>query len=965
VFKRVLAGRSGETASCRLSFPLRIDRRQPPPGGPIRSDKEGSTVSGDEPRQSEDQDRTPWHALSGEDALGRLDSARDGLPEDDARRRLEEYGPNQLRREERRPWWKRLLAQFNNVLIVILLIAGALTTALGQWVDAIAIFAVVLINAAIGFIQEGKAESALESIKGMLSPQATVTRGGRRTTVPAEEVVPGDIVSVSSGDRVPADIRLLQARQLRTQEAALTGESEAVDKAADPVPENADLADRASMAFAGTIVAQGTADGVVVETGQRTEIGRISEMLQQVEEIQTPLLRQLDRFAKVLAIAIVAVAAAMAAYGILVLGWSFRDMFLAAVGLAVAAIPQGLPALVTITLALGVQRMAKRNAIIRRLPAVETLGSVSAIFTDKTGTLTRNEMTAQVVALADGEVHVTGVGFAPEGSFHRNGRGGDGGDGDRGESAPIEPHDDPLLERFLMAGLLCNEAGLERRDGEWGIAGDPTEGALVVAAAKAGWDPEEVRGRANRVDAIPFESERKYMATLDERPEDGGRVVHVKGAPEVVLGMCDRLATREGDTELDREGWQRRVQDLSNRGVRVLAVAEKPAGDRSDLAEDDVGEGLALLGLVGLLDPPRDAAIDAVAKCRSAGIRVKMITGDHALTARAIGEQLGLEHTDKAMVGQDLAGMPRGDLPEHAEEVDVFARAAPEHKLWLVEALQARGRICAMTGDGVNDAPALKRADVGVAMGLQGTEAAKDASEMVLADDNFASIANAVEEGRTVYDNIRKAITFLLPSNGGEALSILGAVLLATALPITPVQILWVNMVTAVTLGLALAFEPAEENVMARRPRDPDAPILNPFLVWRVLFVSLLLVSAVFGMFLYESGQGAGTEVARSLAVNMLVAGEIVYLFNIRFLTERSLSIKGLTGSRPALIATALVIVAQLLWTYTGPMQFLFGSAPLALHHWGMIAAAALAIFLIIEIEKTVWRHLRAGRQQA
>jgi magnesium-transporting ATPase (P-type) len=915
----------------------------------------------EETREPDQQhERTPWHALSGDEALDRLETSRDGLPEDDVRRRLEEYGPNQLRREERRPWWKRLLAQFNNVLIIILLIAGALTTALGQWVDAIAIFAVVLINAAIGFIQEGKAESALESIKGMLSPQATVTRDGRRTTIPAEEVVPGDIVSVSSGDRVPADIRLLEARRLRTQEAALTGESEPVDKDTDPVADRTDLADRASMAFAGTMVAQGTGDGVVVETGQHTEIGRISELLQKVEQIETPLLRQLDRFAKVLAIAIIAVAAAMAAYGIFVHGWSFQDMFLAAVGLAVAAIPQGLPALVTITLALGVQRMAKRNAIIRRLPAVETLGSISTIFTDKTGTLTRNEMTAQVIALADGEIEVTGVGFAPEGEFRRGGHGEDGGEA---EGERIAPRDAPLLERFLMAGLLCNEAGLERRDGDWGITGDPTEGALVVAAAKAGWDPEEVRGRANRVDAIPFESERKYMATLDEMA-GGERIIHVKGAPEVVLGMCSRLVTADGETELDGDAWQQQVRDLSNRGVRVLAVAEKPAGDQAALGDGDVGDGLALLGLVGLLDPPREAAIEAVAKCRSAGIRVKMITGDHALTARAIGEQLGLEHTDRAIAGHELVETPREELHTLAEDVDVFARAAPEHKLWLVEAQQAQGRICAMTGDGVNDAPALKRADIGVAMGIQGTEAAKDASEMVLADDNFASIANAVEEGRTVYDNIRKAITFLLPSNGGEALSILGAVLLATALPITPVQILWVNMVTAVTLGLALAFEPAEDNVMARKPRDPGAPILNPFLVWRVVFVSLLLVSAVFGMFLYITWQGGDTDVARSLAVNMLVAGEIVYLFNIRLLTDRSLSVKGLIGSRAALIATALVIAAQLLWTYTTPMQLLFGSAPLSLWHWGMIAAAALAMFLIIEIEKTVWRQINRRRQE-
>lgn len=919
----------------------------------------------EETREPDEQhERTPWHALSGDEALDRLETSRDGLAEDDVRRRLEEYGPNQLRREERRPWWKRLLAQFNNVLIIILLIAGALTTTLGQWVDAIAIFAVVLINAAIGFIQEGKAESALESIKGMLSPQATVTRDGRRTTIPAEEVVPGDIVSVSSGDRVPADIRLLEARRLRTQEAALTGESEPVDKDTDPVADRTDLADRASMAFAGTMVAQGTGDGVVVETGQHTEIGRISELLQEVEQIETPLLRQLDRFAKVLAIAIIAVAAAMAAYGIFVHGWSFQDMFLAAVGLAVAAIPQGLPALVTITLALGVQRMAKRNAIIRRLPAVETLGSISTIFTDKTGTLTRNEMTAQVIALADGEIEVTGVGFAPEGEFRRGGHGEDGGEA---EGERIAPQEAPLLERFLMAGLLCNEAGLERRDGDWGITGDPTEGALVVAAAKAGWDPEEVRGRANRVDAIPFESERKYMATLDEM-EGGERVIHVKGAPEVVLGMCSRLVTADGETELDGDAWQQQVKDLSNRGVRVLAVAEKPAGDQADLGDGDVGDGLALLGLVGLLDPPREAAIEAVAKCRSAGIRVKMITGDHVRTARAVAWQLGLSGPDggepPALTGSEIDRLDLEGLRSAALSIDVFARTTPAHKLHLVEALQAADEVVAMTGDGINDAPALKRADVGVAMGHKGTQAASEAAEMVLADDNFASIASAVEEGRTAYDNIRKAILFILPTNGGQAMTILLAVALGWMLPITPLQILWVNMVTAVTLALALAFERTEPGVMARPPRLRHEPLLSAFLVWRITFVSLLLLVGTFGLFSWYRAQGLDIETARAIAVNTLVVGEAVYLLNSRRIYESALTRASLAGIGLPLAAIAAVLAIQLPFTYWPPMQLLFGTAGLAPEHWGQIAAFSVALFMAVEAEKALVRRLAPPRRE-
>ncbi|EKV30492.1 Ca ion P-type ATPase [Caenispirillum salinarum AK4] len=918
----------------------------------------------------EDNERTAWHALSGDDALERLDSRREGLGDDEAKQRLEKHGRNILRQEEARPWWKRLLAQFQNVLIIILIIAGIVTTVLGQWIDAGAIFGVVIINAIIGFYQEGKAEKALESIKGMLSPKATVKRGGSKGEIDAEEVVPGDIVAIEAGDRVPADIRLLNANRLRIQEAALTGESEAVDKTPDAVDEDTDLAERSSLAHAGTMVAQGSGEGVVVETGKRTEIGRISEMLEEVEETQTPLMRQLDHFAKILAVIILIIAGAMGAFGALVYGRGLQEMFLAGVGLAVAAIPQGLPALVTITLALGVQRMAKRNAIIRRLPAVETLGSVSTIFTDKTGTLTRNEMTARIVAVEDGEVEVSGTGFKPEGDFRFVEEGTAGRDDEeqdgrerREKGEAIESLDDaPLLRRFLSTGALCNEAALEQKDDEWTIAGDPTEGALVVAAAKAGMDLEDLHRKAERQDVIPFDSERKYMATLNRDPEGGGSVIHVKGAPDVILDMCDKVATAEGDRDIDRDRWEKRVNDLSSRGVRVLALADKPDAGDGSLSEDTVESGLVLVGLVGLLDPPRQSAIDAVRRCHDAGIHVKMVTGDHALTAAAIGAQIGLEHTDNPMSGKDIGDTSDEGLQDKVPEVDVFARASPEHKLRLVQAIQAKGAVCAMTGDGVNDAPALKRADVGVAMGIQGTEAAKEAGEMVLADDNFASIANAVEEGRTVYDNIRKAITFLLPSNGGEALSIMAAILLGMSMPITPVQILWVNMVTAVTLGLSLAFEPAEDDVMARAPRDPDEPILTRFLVWRVVFVSLLLVGAVFGIFLYAGGGSEGNaELARTAAVNMLVAGEIAYLFNIRKLTDRSLSAKGLAGSRPALIATGLVIAAQVLWTYTGPMQYLFGSTAMPLMYWAIIAAALVGIFLIVEVEKTFWRR-RSGK---
>ncbi len=934
-----------------------------------------------EAQKAEEQKRTPWHALSAEETLERLETSEEGLSGEEAKRRLDHYGPNRLREEKKRPAWRRFLDQFNNVLMIILIIAGVASLLLNQPIDAAAIFGVVLIIALIGFIQEGRAEQALESIKGMLTPTAQVIRDGEREEIEAEGVVPGDLVMVRSGDRVPADLRLLKVRRFRTQEAALTGESEPVGKNEAPVSEDAELAERSSMAFASTMAVQGQVRGVVVETGSGTEIGRISEMLEDVEQIQTPLLRHLDRAGRILAIIIVGAAAVTGLFGVLVHGLPLTEAFMAAVALAVASIPEGLPAIVTITLALGVQVMARRHAIIRRLPAVETLGSTTIIFSDKTGTLTRNEMTAQVIALADGEVQVSGVGFAPEGEFRReaapessaspssNGEtskepSSNGGDAEAASGEPFDPAEDPLLERFLIAGALCNDAGLRRDDDseEWTITGDPTEGALIVVAAKAGHDLDALRQGWERLDAIPFESERKYMATLDQDPDGEGAVIHVKGAPDRILEMCSQVRTAEGTESIDAEEWDQRIEDLSSRGLRVLALAEKPAGEVRELQEDEVEQELVLLGLVGLLDPPREAAIQGIETCRRAGIRPIMVTGDAAMTARAIGAQLGLGRTDKALSGKELEAMSDEELVEQIEEVDVYARASPEHKLRLVQAAQTQREVCAMTGDGVNDAPALKRADVGVAMGIAGTEAAREASEMVLADDNFASIVNAIEEGRKVYDNIKKTITFLLPTNGGQGAAIMLAILAGTTLPVTPVQALWVNMVVAVTLGLALAFEAGEPDLMERAPRDPQAPLLDAFLLWRVVFVSILLLVGVYGMFFWLlEVEGAAQEVARSGAVNLLVMGSVAYLINSRYLIQSSLSLRGIFGSRPVLIAIGLVIVFQLAWTYTGPMQLLFGSAALSGWHWLVIVLAAIAIFLLVEAEKFVWRW-RHGR---
>lgn len=895
-----------------------------------------------------------WHSLTGEKSLQQLQSTMEGLSSDSAEQRFHEYGPNRLKAEKKRPAWKRFLDQFRSILIIILLIAGVASLLLQQPVDAVAIFAVVLVVALLGFIQEGKAEKALDSLKNMLSPSATVLRNGERRELSAESLVPGDIVMMASGDRVPADVRLLDTRRFRTQEAALTGESEPVDKISTALESGIDLADRNNMAYAGTLVVQGQATALVVETASDTEIGRISKMLHSVEKIQTPLLQHLDSAGKTLAFIIIAVAALTGAFGVLVHGNPLPQAFMASVALAVASIPEGLPAIVTIVLALGVQAMARRNAIIRHLPAVETLGATSIIFTDKTGTLTRNEMTARTIVLANGEIGISGIGYKPEGKFSRH----DSSTKQNG-GASLIPDEDALLTHFLTAASLCNDASSYEEDGSWQISGDPTEAALVVAAGKAGLEAAPLRRHYPRLDIIPFESEHKYMATLNNNANDSeARHIHVKGAPDRILDMCSQVRDLDGDIPLDKELWQRHIDELSSRGLRVLAVAEKIATDMETVSREDAENNLSLLGLIGLLDPPREEAVKAIKVCLQAGIRPVMVTGDHALTARAIGEQVGLKRTDMAITGAELAAMSDTEMRDHINDSDVYARAAPEHKLRLVQAAQAQGAVCAMTGDGVNDAPALRRADVGVAMGIQGTEVAREAADMVLMDDNFASIVSAVEEGRKVYDNIRKTILFILPSNGGQGAAIAVAILSGTLLPVTPVQALWVNMIIAVTLGLALGFEAGERNLMQRPPRDPGAPLLDMFLLWRVVFVSVLLLAGVYGMFFWIlEFEAEAVEVARAGAVNMLVMGSVAYLLNSRFLVNSSLSWQGITGSRPVLISIALVTVFQLLWTYTGAMQTLFGSAGLALHHWGMIILGSIVIFLLVEAEKTLFRR--------
>ena len=888
-----------------------------------------------------------WHAKDIETVFKELGTSADGLSQSEALARVAKYGPNKLPEPKKRSAVARFLLQFHDILIYVLLAAAVVTGVLGHTVDTAVILGVVVLNAIIGFIQEGKAEDALEAIRKMLSAHALVMRDGRHITIPAEELVPGDVVLLQSGDRVPADLRLFRVKGLQIQEAALTGESLPVEKKTDPVPEESVVGDRLCMAFSGTIVTHGQGEGVVVATGADTEIGQISTMVSEVESVATPLLRQMAQFGRWLSLAILFVAAAAFAFGYLVRGYEAAEMFLASVSLAVAAIPEGLPAIMTITLAIGVQRMAKRNAIIRRLPAVETLGAVTVICSDKTGTLTKNEMTVRNIAASGHLFELTGTGYDPHGDLLVGGKSAD-------------PAAFGVLRKMATYAVLCSDTQLEKGDDGWEVHGDPMEGALLISAMKLGIDIDETKKAYPRVDLIPFESEHKFMATLHHSHEKEAFIV-VKGAPESLLRMCDRQMKGDGSTApLEQNVWSERIEELAQRGERLIALAVKPVKfSKTALLFEDVKEGFIMVGLFGMIDPPRIEAIEAVKACKSAGIRVKMITGDHASTALAIAKKLGLENCEEAITGERMEEMKEEALKEVVEAVDVYARVSPEHKLILVKLLQERGETVAMTGDGVNDAPALKRADVGIAMGQSGTEAAKEAAEIVLADDNFASIKHAVEEGRTVYDNLKKAILFILPTNGGEALIILGAILLGFhQMPLTPVQILWVNMVTAVTLALSLAFEPPEPGVMQRPPRDAKEPMVTLYLLWRILFVSVIIMAGTFALFVWEMQRGASIEEARTVAVNTLVMFEIFYLFSARYINASSFNLQGLTGNRYVLAAIAVLAVLQAAFTYFPPMQKLFGTASIDWKMWVEITLVGSTIFFLVEFEKYVVRVL-------
>ncbi len=905
-----------------------------------------------------DQERQAMHHhhLPVHEVLVLLESdSKNGLTSEEAAQRLERFGRNVLPKFRRHGPLIRFLLQFHHPLIYVLLAATAVTAALGEWVDAGVIFGVVLVNAVVGFIQESRAEAALDALASMMKTEARVWRDGRTIRVSSEDIVPGDVLLLESGDKVPADLRLTRIRELRVDESALTGESLPVEKADHVLPPETVVGDRKNMAFSGTFVTYGQGTGVVVSTGIETELGRIHQLMGETVQLATPLTNKLASFSKVLTVAILGLAAVTFALG-LWRGQPVTEIFMAAVALAVGAIPEGLPAAVTITLAIGVGRMARRHAIIRKLPAVETLGSTTVICSDKTGTLTKNEMTVQAILAGNCVFEVEGAGYEPVGEIRESGT----------ERSALPPG---LLE-LLTAGALCNDAQHLERDAHWTIVGDPTEGALLVAAKKAGIDPERLNELWPRLDAIPFESERQFMATLHRAKTAHASVIYLKGAVEKTIRLCDRMLAADGtERAFDAPLVLDHVEQFAGRGLRVLAFACKwvPTATVS-VAERDIEGRLTFLGLQAMMDPPRPEAVAAVRACQQAGIAVKMITGDHAVTARAIAAQIGLDgrkHRENgelvAMTGQELAATAEERLPEAADRTAVFARVSPEQKLRLVEALQARAHVVAMTGDGVNDAPALKQANIGVAMGRGGTEVAKEAADMVLTDDNFASIEAAVEEGRCVFDNLTKFIVWTLPTNMGEGLVLLTAIAIGATLPILPVQILWINMTTAVVLGLMLAFEPKEPGIMARSPRDPGQPILTGVLVERIVLVSLLMLAGAYGVFLWELERTTSVVAARTAAVNVFVMVELFYLFNCRSL-ERTMFHVGLFSNPWIWRGMGAMTALQLLLTYTPAMNRLFHTAPIDGPAWGLILAAAVTVYVIVEVE--TWLRLQWNRRR-
>lgn len=908
---------------------------------------------------------SPWHAWSIDVVLKKLSADRnEGLTDDEVRKRQSRFGLNEITIKKHEHPIVAFIRQIREPLMLILIVAGTVTALLHEWIDSAVIFGVVLGNAIVGYIQERKAEKALAALLKMVTTEATVLRSAVKRRIKSKELVPGDIVFIRTGDKVPADLRLFEAYELKVDESMLTGESASVSKAVEEIEESKVLADRRNMVYSGSLIAHGQGIGVVVATGDRTETGRISSSILTAQETSTPLIAKIRRFSRFLLFFIITLAAVTFIVGSARTQHTVEEPFMAAVALAVAAIPEGLPAAITVTLAIGASRMAKRNTIIRKMPAVEALGSTTVICSDKTGTLTENQMTVSEIYAGGHQYRTTGTGYSPEGKIVK-----------LQESREESGTNDHSLIECLTGGLLCNDTDLKRVDRRWEVSGDPTEAALIVSAQKAGLNRDQVQRLFPRIDTIPFESHLQYMATLHRTSDEGGNVIFVKGAPEKVLKACRSYADGNQTLDLSERDFQARlIQEQADRmaakGLRVLAFAKKyvPSNKRN-LTNGDTNSGLVFLGFQAMLDPPREEAITAVKTCLSAGIKVKMVTGDNVHTASVIAGKIGIGSNKKgaesaannsnqvlAITGYDLTNYSQEELFEIAEKTDVFARVSPEQKLQLVKAIQARDHVVAVTGDGVNDAPALKQADIGVAMGVKGTDVSKEAADIVLTDDNFASIEAAIEEGRGIFDNITKFITWTLPTNFGEAAIILFAIIAGFALPMLPVQILWVNMTTALLLGLMLIFEPKEKDTMKRRPRNPNAPILSRSLIQRIVIVSGIILVGTLGLFVLEEKRGASLEEARTVVVNGIITIEMFYLFNSRSLTESILHL-GFFSNRWILIGIVSIVMLQIFYTYSPLMNSLFRSAPISVESWTRIVAVALFAFVLVEIEKWIARR--------
>lgn len=871
-----------------------------------------------------------WCGIPAENVFSLFASDQDGLSNEESGIRLARDGYNEVSaRKEHGPIY-RFLKQFASPLIYLLLIAAVITLFLEKYADAVVIALVVLANAIIGFIQEGKAQHALESLSKLLVPEARVLRDGVSMVLSSRELVVGDVVLLEAGDRVPADLRLFYVKNLRADESILTGESVPVEKNAATITTGCiSFGDQKNVSFAGTLISQGQGRGIVVATGNDTQIGRISEFIRESKEISTPLLRKMARLSVILSVVIVVIAALTFAIGLLQ-GYDTVEVFMASVSLAVAAIPEGLPAVITISMAIGVNRMAARNTIIRTVPAVETLGSATVICTDKTGTLTRNQMTVTQVYTAGKLYTVTGAGYSPDGDFLLDG-------------TKVDPLEDKALVETLRAGVLCNDASFKGTDS---IDGDPTEGALLVSGLKAG------KFYLPRKDVVPLEPEQRFMATLHEK-EDELKVIYVKGSPEKVLQMCISQFDGQSLGPVDMEGVMLAAEQMASEALRVLAMAyrEVPADVKSIEAED-IGN-LVFVGLQGMMDPPRDEVMESIAKCKTAGIRVIMITGDHLKTAYAIARKIGIE-TEGALSGSDMEAMSDEHLSKLLDSVSVFARTSPEDKLRIVKLLQKKGEVVAVTGDGINDAPALKTADIGIAMGLTGTEVAKEASDMVLADDQFSSIVAAIEEGRDVYSKIQKIILWTLPTNGGQGLSIVFAVLLGMTLPLVPLQILWLNTVTAIGLGVPITMEPKERGILKRPPRPPKESILVPLIKRRIVFVSLLIVAGAYLTFFLKMERDGDLAAARTVALNTIVFFQIFYLFNSKSMYDYVY--RDLLSNKFMLLGIGIVVLLQLIITYNENLNSVFSTKPLLAVDWLMTIVVSSTVFFLIELEKYLYK---------